>query len=637
MLKKLYTLLYLSVLLPFTATAQDTIVSVRNVCIGDIVTVKVTDFPCTATGSKDTSGVDYAPSDKPLLRFNSDLTTATMQLNHTGTVYAYLTCNNRRQKIKINYLDCDSAKCFGVNLVPNPSVEKIIKCDNGLLCLTGNAELWLDYPNYSNSATKYGSSDLLHKQCLGRSNARFIDNIVANDPPRTGEGMIGSYVFTQTYVQGLIVYNTEFPVAVLTQPLTIGQRYRVHFFVKPPTLRSMTFPIAFADKIGASFSVGDPDAVFRKNRTNFYDYIGEPAKAFNPAGKFISDTLFWTKIEGTFIAEKPYTHLIVGNLGGLNTLPAFDSQTKAYYLFDDFSVQSMEQPYLELTQADTIVCRGQTASVSFKTDALDLSLTDLFTNQTKTVPANLPITIPNLLQSKCYQLALNKNNCRDTFSFCMRNYPSYDTLLNRFSCLVKDTGIVNKSLKSVNGCDSFVHIRTSLVEPTIIDLGLDTAISVGSRFRLVPKFSGDSVQIYFWQPSSGLSCTDCRNPEVRVSQTTRYSLTVTNRGGCKSSAEKFIKSLDEGFIYVPNAFSPNGDGVNEVVTVYGDPKRVELIKRFSIYDRWGNLIFIKRDFAPNDEKSGWNGWVKDSQISNDVFVYVVEFMLFDKFTPSSII
>ncbi|HXB40586.1 MAG TPA: gliding motility-associated C-terminal domain-containing protein, partial [Bacteroidia bacterium] len=94
-------------------------------------------------------------------------------------------------------------------------------------------------------------------------------------------------------------------------------------------------------------------------------------------------------------------------------------------------------------------------------------------------------------------------------------------------------------------------------------------------------------------------------------------LTVTNQYGCKDSVMKTIVVKDEFAFYVPNAFTPNGDGDNETFTGKGTG-----IGDFEMYifDRWGNLIFTS-----NDYKQAWDGKVKDrgDVVQEDVYVYKI--------------
>mgnify|MGYP001798037766 FL=1 len=73
---------------------------------------------------------------------------------------------------------------------------------------------------------------------------------------------------------------------------------------------------------------------------------------------------------------------------------------------------------------------------------------------------------------------------------------------------------------------------------------------------------------------------------------------------------------------MPNAFTPNHDNLNDYF--YPLTVGVQSIVRFSIYDRFGNLVFEARNFAPNDKTFGWDGRVRGSEQPTGVFVYYLE-------------
>jgi gliding motility-associated-like protein len=104
-----------------------------------------------------------------------------------------------------------------------------------------------------------------------------------------------------------------------------------------------------------------------------------------------------------------------------------------------------------------------------------------------------------------------------------------------------------------------------------------------------------------------------------VEQTTLYTLYITD-GICTVSDTVLIKVYnficDEPFLFVPNAFSPNGDGENDVLFVRGT-----LIKEmlFRVYDRWGELIFESQD-----RFTGWDGNFRDKQMDPDVYDYYLQ-------------
>jgi gliding motility-associated-like protein len=75
-------------------------------------------------------------------------------------------------------------------------------------------------------------------------------------------------------------------------------------------------------------------------------------------------------------------------------------------------------------------------------------------------------------------------------------------------------------------------------------------------------------------------------------------------------------------VFIPNAFTPNGDGFNDVLMVRASG--IALVKTFRIFNRWGEVVFEKGNFQPNDPQYGWDGKIKGVESGPDVFVYTAE-------------
>ena len=80
----------------------------------------------------------------------------------------------------------------------------------------------------------------------------------------------------------------------------------------------------------------------------------------------------------------------------------------------------------------------------------------------------------------------------------------------------------------------------------------------------------------------------------------------------------FCKSAQ---VFIPNAFTPDGDGLNDILMVRG---KGIFVKTFRIFNRWGELVFEKTNFNPNDTKYGWDGKVRGVPATPDVFVYTAD-------------
>jgi hypothetical protein len=76
-------------------------------------------------------------------------------------------------------------------------------------------------------------------------------------------------------------------------------------------------------------------------------------------------------------------------------------------------------------------------------------------------------------------------------------------------------------------------------------------------------------------------------------------------------------------VFIPNAFSPNNDNINDFFTVYAD-RSVQKVKTLMVFDRWGEKMFEARDFQPNIEQLGWDGRLDGKPMKPAVFVYFTE-------------
>jgi gliding motility-associated-like protein len=166
----------------------------------------------------------------------------------------------------------------------------------------------------------------------------------------------------------------------------------------------------------------------------------------------------------------------------------------------------------------------------------------------------------------------------------------------------------------------YIQVRVNPI-PTV-NAGPDQTITGGNTAQLQATASSDVVS-YAWTPGNTLSCFNCPNPVAQPNQTTRYSVEVTNRGGCKNTDEVTVFVVcDKGNLFIPNTFSPNGDGMND--RLYPRGKGVYIVKSFKIFNRWGELVYEAINFSPNDPLKGWDGTYKGKPLNPDVFVYLIE-------------
>jgi len=88
-----------------------------------------------------------------------------------------------------------------------------------------------------------------------------------------------------------------------------------------------------------------------------------------------------------------------------------------------------------------------------------------------------------------------------------------------------------------------------------------------------------------------------------------------------------IKVIKKRNVYIPNVFTPNGDGINDVFTVFGGPD-VAAIKVIDVFNRWGQLVYHSDNSLPNS-RNGWNGMIDTEALPSGVFVYYIEVEFID--------
>jgi gliding motility-associated-like protein len=158
--------------------------------------------------------------------------------------------------------------------------------------------------------------------------------------------------------------------------------------------------------------------------------------------------------------------------------------------------------------------------------------------------------------------------------------------------------------------------------PTV-EAGPDQTIEVGSKGVQLHATGSPDVVLWKWSPSPGLSCIDCPDPNAAPKQTTQYTVEVKNEGECAAKDNLTIYVIcNQGNLFIPNTFSPNGDGMND--RFYPRGKGVFMIKSLRVFNRWGEMVFERLNFNPNDASAGWDGKYKGKQLSPDVFVYECE-------------
>lgn len=175
---------------------------------------------------------------------------------------------------------------------------------------------------------------------------------------------------------------------------------------------------------------------------------------------------------------------------------------------------------------------------------------------------------------------------------------------------------INYFVTDVFGC-SAETIATIEVYQNFADAGTDVTINAGESTLL----SGNSGGDYNWSPELFADCANCQNTLVTPFETTSFVLYSMDVNGCVAFDTVDVIVIGEIDVIIPNAFSPNQDGINDIyhVLLYGAE-----LNNFSIYDRWGKLVYVN---SGNDVS--WDGTMQGKLLEMGVYVYAAEYILHD--------
>jgi large repetitive protein len=186
-----------------------------------------------------------------------------------------------------------------------------------------------------------------------------------------------------------------------------------------------------------------------------------------------------------------------------------------------------------------------------------------------------------------------------------------------------DPGNYDLVVQDANGCEYAESLfipgeieLTVVVEPEVlIQLGDDYQINA------LVNIPEEEIDTIIWSPIEGLSCTDCLDPTVEIHDFSVYTVTVINQNGCVDTDQIILRVQKDRDVYIPNIFSPNNDGPNDIFMIFAGGNQIKEITSFQVFDRWGELVFEDHNFQPNNPAHGWDGKLRGEEVNSGVFVY----------------
>ncbi len=192
---------------------------------------------------------------------------------------------------------------------------------------------------------------------------------------------------------------------------------------------------------------------------------------------------------------------------------------------------------------------------------------------------------------------------------------------NRFFAPVGDYKYVITATTPIAGCSNKDSFTIHVVPPFEFEsvTPVDTTIRYGDQIQI----TSESEAIYWlWSPITYLSDPIAKSPYARPLESTLYTLVGINQYGCRDTAQVNIKVEYMPNSGLPNAFSPNGDGLNDVFKI--ENLRFDKLTEFRVFNRYGQMVF-----ETLNPKKGWDGTFNGKPAATDVYFYVVRLTLPD--------
>jgi gliding motility-associated-like protein len=189
-----------------------------------------------------------------------------------------------------------------------------------------------------------------------------------------------------------------------------------------------------------------------------------------------------------------------------------------------------------------------------------------------------------------------------------------------------DTTTIYKVIGTdAKGCFSDTGmVRIKVYPIPTVEAGENQTVNIGKIVTIKPRISDDVTEVN-WTPKTWMisSTNDLPDMTVKPKETTQYQIEVKNPGGCRATDNVTVFVTCDGTnLFMPNTFSPNNDGANDVYY----PRGIGLfnIKGLRIFNRWGEIVYERNNFKANDASAAWDGTYKGSKLTPDVFVYTID-------------
>ncbi|PHN03978.1 T9SS type B sorting domain-containing protein [Flavilitoribacter nigricans] len=482
--------------------------------------------------------------------------------------------------IDLNDPDCTCPSVDPISLIPNPSFEDRSCCPRNRSQLNC-AETWIQ----ASEAT----TDYIHT-CGWMG----WDYLPVPLPIPNGEGCVGyrnGRFMTNEFTDDTEPNWKEYAGACLLSPLRADNSYTFQFYVgftfgKNSPATEVVF-YGTTDCANLPFGMGQRDFGCPSNDPN-WKVLG----SVSASGNFN-----WVQKEIDIRPKEDIYAIAIGP-----SCRELSGTEDYYYFFDNLILADQKAFEFQVTE------RGNPC-----VDTFSLSVPDYDTLQYQWYRDGVAIQgatsarLQPVGESGNYQVRITgSEGCKLTNDFIFDRPFFYEEqemvicqedIYQFHSQSLSRSGVYTETLKSVDHCDSIIQLDLRVTSDQVDSIA-------------VKIFDGEAYRVGAYN----------------FSERGRHLAHLETAIGCDSTVHV---DLEYYHVYIPNAFSPNDDGINDTFTIFGDQDLI-MIKSLQVFNRWGQMIYDREDLTPNETSESWDGHLRNGKIApNGVYLYSMSLLMED--------
>ncbi|MEM7366974.1 MAG: gliding motility-associated C-terminal domain-containing protein [Bacteroidota bacterium] len=192
------------------------------------------------------------------------------------------------------------------------------------------------------------------------------------------------------------------------------------------------------------------------------------------------------------------------------------------------------------------------------------------------------------------------------------------------------SGTYELEVQDAIGCSATQEIVIDTITRLQVNLPTEVEIVLGDSYDLILQTNRSEEELtqIRWLPDTFVSCQDCLDPVLTPFYSLEYQIQLTDTFGCEAMEELSLRLKRQDRVFIPSAFSPNNDGINDEFVVFLGPE-VGQVTQFLLFNRWGKLVFDNREFSPTAQLR-WDGITQSGKAAPEgVYVLLLQYEYLD--------